>query len=73
MEIVEDLARRKIYDRWGSLVFQQNDLLPNDASKGWDGLVGKKKAAPGVYIWQGMVELSDGEMDVRNGDVTVVR
>ncbi|RZK46522.1 MAG: gliding motility-associated C-terminal domain-containing protein [Pedobacter sp.] len=37
----------EIYNRWGQLVFQTSD--PN---KGWDGKVGGRLQAPGMYIWK---------------------
>jgi hypothetical protein len=70
---VERLSWLRIYDRWGSLVFEQQSFAPNDASKGWDGLVGGQLAAPGVYFWQAMVEYVGGAQELKKGDLTVVR
>ena len=36
VEIIQSL---KIFDRWGSLVFSNNNLLPNDFESGWNGSV----------------------------------
>ena len=27
----------KIFNRWGEIVYQRNDMMPNDASAGWNG------------------------------------
>lgn len=27
-----------IYDRWGELMFEQKNILPNDPQYGWDGM-----------------------------------
>ena len=70
---IERLAWLRIYDRWGSLVFDQQSFAPNDASKGWDGLAGGQLAAPGVYFWQTMVEYVGGAQELKKGDLTVVR
>lgn len=48
-----------ILNRWGRVVYKSNDL-----DKGWDGRVGGKKAAPGVYFydvsWEGFEKGSKG-------------
>ncbi|MFN0216162.1 MAG: gliding motility-associated C-terminal domain-containing protein, partial [Saprospiraceae bacterium] len=71
--LVNQLSWLRIYDRWGSLVFEQKNLPPNDESKGWDGLINGQRAAPGVYFWQAMVEYSSGAGELKKGDLTVIR
>ena len=70
---VDRLSWLRIYDRWGSLVFEQTNFQPNDESKGWNGLIDGQLAAPGVYFWQAMVEYNNGEQEVKKGDLTVHR
>ena len=70
---VERIAWLRIYDRWGSLVFEGNALTPNDESKGWDGKIDGQAAVPGVYFWQAMLEYSNGTEGLKKGDLTVVR
>jgi hypothetical protein len=36
----------RVYDRWGSLVFESKD-----PEEGWDGLVSGRYPAPGVFVW----------------------
>ncbi len=69
---VNELVYLQIYDRWGALVFECRSCAANDVSKGWDGYIGRKPAAPGVYIWQAMVEFKNGERVVKKGDLTIV-
>ncbi len=71
--LVNQLSWLRIYDRWGALVFEQTNLPPNDESRGWDGLIGGQRAAPGVYFWQAMVEYSSGAGELKKGDLTVIR
>lgn len=63
----------RIYDRWGNMVFEDLDYQPNDAQKGWNGLVGGRDAAPGVYVYQIDIEFIDGYRDTFYGDVTLIR
>ena len=63
----------RVYDRWGSLVFEGRDLPP-DGSSGWDG----RSAAggdcpPGIYVWRYEAALANGERSAGAGDVLLVR
>lgn len=62
----------RIYDRWGSLLFESADL-----SQGWDGRADGKALAPGVYLFTAELELSEPQKPVErrkiNGTVTLVR
>ncbi len=70
---VRQVSWLRIYDRWGSLVFEKNDLPPNDESSGWNGFINGQMAAPGVYFWQAMVEYNNGGKALKKGDLTLVR
>ena len=63
----------KIYDNWGGLLFDEVNLTPGDASKGWRGLVDGQNAEMGVYIVEAMVSLVDGSQVVYVGDLTLIR
>ncbi|MEO6037684.1 MAG: gliding motility-associated C-terminal domain-containing protein, partial [Saprospiraceae bacterium] len=63
----------RVYDRWGALLYEVVDGLPNDQQYAWDGTSRGKEVLPGVYIWQLEVELVDGTKEHYQGDVTVVR
>ncbi len=62
-----------IYDRWGQLIFQSNDI-----NKGWDGTMNGQKCMPAVYAWKVFIDflgdeiLTNGSI-VFNGTVTLVR
>lgn len=63
----------RIYDRWGELVFENLNFLPNDPSFGWSGKAKGQDVNPGVYVYTVEVEYVNGETEVFSGDVTVVR
>ena len=63
----------RVYDRWGSCVFEKTDLEPNQPSQGWTGQWRGKDAAPGVYVYVADLEYFDGSTEVISGDVTLVR
>ncbi|MCB0622548.1 MAG: gliding motility-associated C-terminal domain-containing protein, partial [Saprospiraceae bacterium] len=64
----------KIFDRWGGLVFQRRNTLPeDDPTKGWDGRRGGSACAAGAYVYVLEVEYLDGRIEIVKGDVTLVR
>ncbi len=63
----------RIFDRWGNLVFETRELLPNDYAGGWDGTWKGQPAQQGVYVYTFVVEYLDGTTQRYRGDVTLVR
>lgn len=71
---VKSIRRIAVSDRWGELVFEKRNLLPdNDPEQGWDGTSRGKACATGVYLWHLDVEFTDGRLVRRSGDVTLIR
>ncbi|RMD74124.1 MAG: hypothetical protein D6818_03650, partial [Bacteroidetes bacterium] len=62
-----------IYSRWGELVFEAKDFLPNDPAYGWDGTHHGRPVNPDVFVWRLEVEFVDGKVLPYRGDVTLVR
>ena len=70
-EMIEEL---RIYDRWGSLLFQQDKLpMTDDPLQGWDGRIGQIFVNPGVYVWMAKIRFIDGVILPYHGDFTVIR
>jgi gliding motility-associated-like protein len=63
----------RIFDRWGGLVFERYNFLPNDPQMGWDGTERGKMLQPGVFVWMIEIEYYDGKNESRSGNVTLVR
>lgn len=63
----------QVYSRWGELVFQREDLAPNDEQSGWDGTFRGKPLPPGVYSWVAELEFLDEVSLKYEGSVTIVR
>ncbi len=57
----------EIYDRWGELVFINDNFLMNDPTEGWNGNYKGEKAVAGVYVYK---IVSEGKTLV--GDVTLL-
>jgi CHU_C Type IX secretion signal domain len=72
-ESVATIHKLQIFDRWGTLVFENKEFSPNDLSNGWDGMYRGQIVEPAVFVWWAEVELVDGRQLLMKGDVTVVR
>ncbi|SEQ30664.1 T9SS type B sorting domain-containing protein [Neolewinella agarilytica] len=70
---VDQINSLRIYDRWGGLVFERNDFLPNEPSLGWDGKVDGKPVNPAVFVYYTSVRYINGSVLEFSGDVTVLR
>lgn len=58
----------KVYNNWGEMVFKTND-----GNEGWDGTHKGEKAPLGVYSWTFVVEMGNGQVIKKSGDVTLIR
>ncbi len=68
----EQISLLRIYDRWGSLVFENRDFDLNEPNFGWDGTA-KGQKVDGVFAWYALVRFIDGAELQYDGDVTVLR
>ncbi len=57
-----------VYDRWGEKIFESHDL-----NTGWDGTYKGKDVDQGVYVYTAVIELLNGTIENRKGNVTLVR
>ncbi len=71
-EDVLNINYLKVFDRWGNLVFETNNLTGQE-SDGWNGTWNGKDVSPGVYVFVSEIVFIDGEVIIFQGDVTVVR
>lgn len=73
-EGVLNLNHLRIFDRWGNLVFQRENLAhPTSIDDGWDGRKDNKELEQGVYVYVAEVEFIDGKIIQYKGDITLVR
>jgi gliding motility-associated-like protein len=40
-----------IFNRWGELLFQKENFVPNNPSFGWDGTIRGQKSPPDVFVY----------------------
>ncbi len=57
---VEKIEQLQIFNRWGALIFEQKNIIPNDETLGWNGFFKGKKMNTGVYVVLAIVTFKDG-------------
>ncbi|MCB9036503.1 MAG: gliding motility-associated C-terminal domain-containing protein [Lewinellaceae bacterium] len=70
---VQEVASMQIFNRWGAVVFEQSNFLPNDLSLGWDGTFKGKEAPAGAYTYVFRVRFLDEVELEYTGAVHLVR
>ena len=70
---IASIRKLTIYNRWGAIIHESKNLLPDDETQGWNVIDAKHIINPGVYVYTIEVEFINGEVRVYSGDVTVMR
>ena len=64
----------RLYDRWGELVYENNNPAPSsDGTPGWDGTFKGEEMNPAVFLYLIEVEFLDGRVLLYRGDVSLIR
>ncbi len=63
----------KIFDRWGGLLYDGQNLSMGGDRIGWNGTFNNKDVSAGVYVYMFLIEFIDGEEVLFKGDVTLMR
>ena len=63
-----DTYEFSVFNRWGELLFYTKDL-----HVGWDGYFKGKPCQQDVYVYKIKVRYVDGQIEVRTGDVTLLK
>ena len=70
---LQQIAVLRIYNRWGALVFEANDLPPNTEEAGWNGSAGSSRQPAGVYVYQAELVDQRGQRFRVSGSFTLLR
>jgi gliding motility-associated-like protein len=63
----------RVYNRWGTLLFERENINPNDAANSWDGSFQGSLPLPDVYIYVVDAICENGKVINKKGSVTVIR
>lgn len=70
---IKEIAWMRIYDRWGSLVFEKTRFQINNASAGWDGTWKGRTAPFGSYVYAIETMCEDGTTFLFRGTVMLIK
>ncbi len=70
---VQSVVRLRIFDRWGGLVYEREDYLPQSSRDGWDGRVAGEPATSGAYTYVAEVLFIDGLVKQYAGSIRLIR
>lgn len=62
----------RIFDRWGNLVYSEENVAPADQA-GWDGTYRNKLMDPAVFVVVAEVEYTNGQTQIFETDLTLLR
>ncbi|MEN0048177.1 MAG: PKD domain-containing protein [Bacteroidota bacterium] len=63
----------QIFDRKGELVYEAQNILPNNPLDGWDGSFNGQMMNQGVFVYAVQVVFKDGTEETLIGDVLLIR
>ena len=70
---VANIISMQIYNRWGALIFEQLNFIPDNGATGWNGEFKGRVLNSGVYVYKINMALDDGSTLLVSGDVTLLR
>ena len=70
---INSIKSFRIYNRWGELLFERDNIMINDESNAWDGSYNGGTPRPDVYVYVIDAICETGEPVFLKGDVTIIR
>ena len=70
---ISKITSIQILDRWGNLVFAQDDFEANQEYLGWDGNFRGRPSSPGVYVYLIQVQSANQGLMTKSGEVVLIR
>ena len=70
---VQEVEELVIFDRWGELVFERKNFLPNQPETGWDGTFRGKPLPEGGYPYFAKIRFLDREVILYKGGIILIK
>lgn len=70
---INKIVTFRVYNRWGTLLFERENIAPNDPGNAWDGSYQGSLPLPDVYVYIVDAACENGKTINKKGSVTVVR
>ena len=69
-----DIISLKVFDRWGSLIYDGRNLPMGSEAEGWDGRnMNNEKMPAGTYTYLAMIRFVDGQVLTTSGAILLIR
>lgn len=62
-----------IFDRWGEMIFEKENITASDIEQGWDGTKYHVSLNSGVFAYEIELEFTDGEIIFAKGNITILK
>ena len=63
----------RIFNRWGALIYEGQDIDLGDPTQGWDGTFKGETLQPDVFAFYALIEFIDDEVILYEGDLTILK
>lgn len=70
LEVIELL---QVYDRWGNLLYEEENLPPGDDHFGWNGEHRNSRMPSGPYVYRAVLRFRNGSQESIRGEVALFR
>lgn len=70
---IKSVKSFRIFNRWGQVVFEKSNFIPNEKISGWDGMILGKAANPDVYVYTCEVICENDVTYTYKGNVTLIK
>ena len=70
---VASIVSLTIFNRWGGVLYEGNNLMSGNELQGWNGFVKGEAADQGVYVWIARIRFIDGVVLDYSGDISLLR
>ncbi|UAY51014.1 PKD domain-containing protein [Ferruginibacter albus] len=63
----------RVFNRWGEVMYEKHDFMPNNAAYGWDGTFKGVKLSSDVYVYTVDIVCDNNSVLTFNGNIALVR
>lgn len=63
----------RVFNRWGEVMFEKNECMPNDPTAGWDGTYKGRKLATDVFIYTIEVVCNNSSIMIFKGNIALLQ
>ena len=70
---VKMVKQFQVFNRWGQKMFEKTNGKTNDIGFGWNGYYNGQLVTQGTYVYQIVIELLTGELEIHKGNISVLR